>query len=691
MKLRMGVDTGGTFTDCVVIDEKGKIHSFKELSTPRDPSIGLYNVIRKAADFFGKSFKDFLGELDFFAHGTTVATNTLLTGTGAVTGLILTKGFRDTIEMRRAHKDNIWDLALPVPTPLVPRYLRRGIEERIDYKGDVVTELNEADIREACRIYKRNNVAAVAVCTLFSFLNDAHEQRIREIVQEELPDAFISISSEVLPQIREYERSSTTVANAYVGPKLTVYLETLEQRLKDDGLSRAFYVTASNGGVMTADTAIRHASATLLSGPAAGAVGAIYFAELLNRRNLILMDMGGTSFDVTLIHDAGVTLSTEGEIAGYRVAKPMIDIHTVGAGGGSIAWMDDGGMLKVGPASAGSDPGPVCYKLGGQEPAVTDANLLLGYLNKDFFLGGEMDVDADAAAEIVKQKIAGPLGISVPEAAAGIFRIINQNMADAAKVVSVQKGHDPREFTLVSAGGACSIHACKIAEELGAKSVIVPKAASVFCALGMLESDIKLDNVKTYNATIPGIDLEDFNKVIVEVEKKALSELLQEGVEAERATLLRHLDMRYVGQHHEVTVDIPAGCVIEESHLEEIANAFHKAHEKLYTYSTPENPLEVMGLRVTAVGAVDKAVMAQEEQGVSELKDAFKNKRQAWFEDGDGTGGFMDVDVYDRNKLVTGHRIEGPAIIEERITTVIVHPGWVLTVDEYGNIILEAE
>ncbi|HAK45055.1 MAG TPA: hypothetical protein DCO79_03935 [Spirochaeta sp.] len=302
-----------------------------------------------------------------------------------------------------------------------------------------------------------------------------------------------------------------------------------------------------------------------------------------------------------------------------------------------------------------------------------------------------MDVDARAAAAIVQKKIAEPLGITVPEAAYGIFRIINQNMADAAKVVSVQKGHDPREFVLVSAGGACSIHACKIAEELGATSVLVPAAASVFCALGMLESDIKLDNVKNYNATIPGIDLDDFNSVIAEVEKKAVAELLQEGVEAERASLLRHLDMRYVGQHHEVTVDIPADCKIGESHLDEIATAFHRVHEKLYTYSTPENPLEIMGLRVTAVGSVDKAVVAHLEQGTADLKDAFKNKRQAWFADSEGRGAFIDVDVYDRNKLVKGHKISGPAIVEERITTVIVQPGWALTLDEYGNIIMEAE
>jgi len=686
MKLRVGVDTGGTFTDCVVIDEQGKIHTFKELSTPKDPSIGLYNVIRKAASSFEKSLGEFLAELDFFTHGTTVATNTLLTHTGAVTGMILTEGFRDTLEMRRAHKENIWDLFLPVPAPLVPRYLRLGVVERIDYKGEVCTELDEESVRGACRIFRKNGVQAVAVCTLFSFLNAAHEERVRQILEEELPEAFISISSEVLPQIREYERSSTTAANAYVGPKLTVYLQNLEQKLKDDGLSRAFYVTASNGGVMTAETAIRHASATLLSGPAAGAVGAVFFAELLNRRNLILMDMGGTSFDVTLINNGKLTLSTEGEIAGYRVAKPMIDINTIGAGGGSIAWIDKGGMLKVGPASAGSDPGPICYNLGGGEPTVTDANLLLGYLNEHYFLGGEMKVDKEKAAKITSEKIAGPLTLATEEAAAGIFKIINQNMADAAKVVSVQRGHDPREYCLVSAGGACSIHACKIAEEIGSTTVIVPRAASVFCALGMLESNIKLDHVKTYNATIPGIDLKDFNTVIEEVEKKALKELLQEGVEKERATLLRHLDMRYVGQHHEVTVNIPHGCIIEEKHVQEMADAFHNAHEKLYTYATPENPVEIMGLRITAVGAVDNAMIEEGKVSETDISSAYKDSRDVYFEE---ENGFTNTPVYDRGKLSPGMTLQGPAIIEERITTIVVHPRWHMEVDTYGNIIME--
>jgi len=684
----MGVDIGGTFTDGVVIDESGAIHAFKELSTPKDPSIGLYHVIRKAAAQFGRSLEGFLGELDFFAHGTTVATNTLLTGTGARTGLLLTEGFRDTLEMRRAHKENIWDLYLPVPVPLVPRYLRRGVRERVDCRGAVLEPLHEEDVRRACALFRREGVQAVAVCTLFGYKNDAHERRIREIVEQELPGVFISLSSEVLPQIREYERQSTTVANAYVGPKLTVYLARLEAALKRDGLARAFYVTASNGGVMTAETAVRQASATLLSGPAAGAVGAVFFAGLLGRGNLILMDMGGTSFDVTLVSGGRVSLSTEGQIAGYRIAKPMIDIHTIGAGGGSIAWIDRGGMLKVGPASAGSDPGPVCYGLGGEQPTVTDANLILGYLSQDYFLGGEMKVSEPAARAAVRRAIAEPLSLSELQAASGIFRIINQNMADAAKVVSVQRGHDPREYVLVSAGGASPIHACKIAEEVGCRTVIVPKAASVFCALGMLESDIRLDHVRTYNASIPGIDLAEFNEVLRRLEARALEELMQEGVDRRRAALLRSLDVRYAGQHHEVTIEIPNGQPIGEAHLPRIADTFHAAHERLYTYATPENPLEIMNLRVTAVGAVDKAGLCRKPLGAPDAAAARKGERPVYFEQ---RGGFAGTPVYERDRLEPGNRIEGPAVVEERITTVVVHPGWSLRVDELENIIMEAE
>jgi len=686
MRYRIGVDIGGTFTDCVVITDNGSIYTFKELSTPQDQSIGLYNVIQKAAEFFKMDLRAFLGGTDLFVHGTTVATNTLLTGTGSKTGLILTKGFRDTIEMRRAHKDNIWDLFLHAAPPLVPRYLRRGVTERLDYLGNVVIELDEQEVVEICADFKKEDVKAVAICTLFSYLNDAHEKRIKAIVERELPGVFVSRSSEVLPQVREYERSSTTVANAYVGPKLTVYLTNLEQKLKSDGLEKAFYVVASNGGMMTAETAIRHASATLLSGPAAGATGAIFFAKLTGNRNLILMDMGGTSFDVSLINDASVTLSTEGEIAGYRVAKPMIDIHTIGAGGGSIAWIDEWGMLNAGPESAYSYPGPVCYDRGGEKPAVTDANLLLGYLNKDFFLGGEMQINYDKCRQMMEEKIAKPLGMSVEEAACGVFQIVNQNMADATKVVSVQKGFDPREFALVSAGGACSIHACKIAEEVGSSCVIVPKAASVFCALGMLESDIRLDNVRSFVGTIPGLDLDALNACIRDAETDAMEQLAKEGVKAEESSLERYLDIRYCGQHHEVTVPIAAGCVITLAHVEEIAGTFHTTHERLYSYSTPETPIEIINLRVTAVGHVEKTGLEKMAGSGDAVESAIKNTRKLYFQE---YKDWKDVPVYDRNKMYTGHSISGPAVIEERITTIVVHPGWNARIDEFANVVME--
>jgi N-methylhydantoinase A len=438
--------------------------------------------------------------------------------------------------------------------------------------------------------------------------------------------------------------------------------------------------------MMTAETAIRHASATLLSGPAAGATGAIFFAKLTGNRNLILMDMGGTSFDVSLINDAGVTLSTEGEIAGYRVAKPMIDIHTIGAGGGSIAWIDQWGMLNAGPESAYSYPGPVCYDRGGEKPAVTDANLLLGYLNKDFFLGGEMKINYDKCYQMMEEKIAGPLGMSVEEAACGVFQIVNQNMADATKVVSVQKGFDPREFALVSAGGACSIHACKIAEEVGSSCVIVPKAASVFCALGMLESDIRLDNVRSFVGTIPGLELGVLNACISETEEDALEQLAKEGVSREESSLERYLDIRYVGQHHEVTVPIPGNCVMNVHHVEEIANTFHAAHERLYSYSTPETPIEIINLRVTAVGHVEKTGLEKMASSGVSVEAAVKNSRKLYFQE---YGEWKEVPVYDRNKMFTGHQISGPAVIEERITTIVVHPGWNARIDEFANVVME--
>jgi len=681
----VGIDIGGTFTDAVVITSAGEMHIFKSPSTPADSSIGMFDCLQKAADEFGLKLGEFLKKVELLVHGTTVATNTMLQYKGAKTGLITTRGFRDALEMRRAHKENIWDLSLAPPPPIIPRYLRLGVTERLNYAGEVVTPLDEEETRQAARQLKAESVQAIAVCTLYSFINPAYERRIREIILQEFPDCFVSISSEILPQVREYERTSTTAVNAYVGPVLGRYLHHLQDKLAGAGLKREVLITQSNGGIMSASYALQHGAATLLSGPSAGAVGGIFFATQLGKPNLIVMDMGGTSYDVSLIKDGAYEMTTEGEVARYRVALPMIDIHTIGAGGGSIAHLDEGNMLKVGPQSAGADPGPVCYGKGGAQPTTTEANVVLGYINPDFYLGGELPIDKEAAAEAIQSEIAGPLGLDLTEAAYGIYRLVNTNMADATKVVSVEKGHDPRDFALVAAGGAGPLHGSKIAAIVGLPRVIVPKTASVFCALGMLESDLKHDYVRTMWAPLDALDLDELNRVFDEMESDARSTLDAEGIPADRITVERGIDLRYLGQHHEVPIVVPAGQITPET-LPEIARRFHEAHERLYLYSEPESPLESINVRLTGVGAIPKTPLVSWPAGTADASGAIKERRPVYFGE---AGGWVDTPIYDGSRLQAGNRIEGPAIIEEVTTTIVVCPNDLAEVDRLGNVVIE--
>ncbi len=682
---RVGIDIGGTFTDAVIITNKGEMHIFKSPSTPADSSIGMFDCLKKAADEFGLELGEFLKRVELLVHGTTVATNTMLQYKGAKTGLVATKGFRDALEMRRAHKEDIWDLSLAPPPPIIPRYLRLGVTERLNYAGEVVTPLDEEETRQIARQLKGESVQAIAVCTLFSFINPAHEERIREIILEEYPECFVSISSEILPQVREYERASTTAVNAYVGPVLGRYLHHLQDKLAEAGLKREVLITQSNGGIMSASYALQHGASTLLSGPSAGAVGGVFFATQLEMPNLIVMDMGGTSYDVSLIKNGAYEMTTEGEVARYRVALPMIDIHTIGAGGGSIAHLDKGNMLKVGPQSAGADPGPACYGKGGAQPATTDANVVLGYLNPDFYLGGEFPIDQKAAAESIQSEIAEPLGIDLVEAAYGIYRLVNTNMADATKVVSVEKGHDPRDFALVAAGGAGALHGSKIAEIVGIPRVIVPKTASVFCALGMLESDLKHDYVRTMWAPLDALDLAELNCVLNELEADARSTLDAEGIPAERITVERGLDLRYMGQHHEVDVVAPSGEITSEM-LPEIARRFHEAHERLYLYSEPESPLESINVRLTGIGAIPKTPLVSWPAGDADASDAIKERRPAYFGE---AGGWVDTPIYDGDKLQAGNHIEGPAIIEQITTTIVICPNDLAEIDRLGNVVIK--
>ena len=678
---RVGIDIGGTFTDAVVITSEGEMHIFKSPSTPTDSSIGLFNCLKKASAVFGLELGDFLRSVTLLVHGTTVATNTMLQYSGAKTGLITTKGFRDALEMRRAHKENIWDLSLAPPPPIIPRHLRLGVPERINYAGDVVVPLDEEETRQVVRRLARQGVQALAVCTLFSYLNPTHEHRIREIIREECTQCFVSISSEILPQVREYERTSTTAVNAYVGPVLGRYLTNLQDKLSAAGLLRDVLITQSNGGVMSSAHALQHGAATLLSGPSAGAVGGMFFASQLGMPDLIVMDMGGTSYDVSLIKDGAYAMTTEGEIARYRVALPMIDIHTIGAGGGSIAYLDKGSMLRVGPQSAGADPGPACYGRGGSQPTTTDANVVLGYINPDFYLGGEFPVSRDAATEAIRHSVAQPLGLDTVDGAYGIFRLVNSNMADATRAVSVERGHDPRDFALVAAGGAGALHASKIAESVGIPTVIVPKTASVFCALGMLESDLKHDYVRTLWAPLSALDHTELDDMLKEMERDAAETLTAEGIPAERVVLQRGIDLRYIGQHHEVPVPVPQGAITPET-LVEVARRFHEAHERLYSYSEPESPLESINVRLTATGTIPKTPLEPWPNGGEDASAAIKASRPVYF------GEWQDTRIYDGSRLLVGNRIEGPAIVEEVTTTIVIFPDDWAEVDRLGNLII---
>ena len=530
MGYQIGIDVGGTFTDLLVCDEDGRTRICKSPTTPADPSLGVFTALEQAARDTGFELRDFLAGVDAIVHGTTITTNAVLTHTGASTGFITTRGFRDLLAMRRGMKTGErYDLELAPPPTLVERALTLTVTERVDAKGRILTPLVEDDVRAAAEVLRAAGVEAVAVSYLWSFLNAAHELRTREILQETLPGVYISLSCEVLPQIRVYERNSTTALNSYTGPPLARYLDNLETRLGENGFSGVLNIMQSNGGCMSPKVTSRFAVNTLLSGPAGGPGAGIHYGRTHDYKNIISVDMGGTSFDVALVQDERAAVTSENEVAGFHVAVPMLDIHTVGAGGGSIAGVDDGGMLHVGPASAGADPGPACYGRGGTEPTVTDADLVLGYLDADYFHGGALKLDRAAAVAAIESRIAGPLGLSVTDAAYGIYRVANSIMSNAVTVVTVQRGLDPREFAMIVAGGAGPIHAVPIARDLGIHTLLVPRESSVFCAAGMLLSDLKHTYIRTCAMVGSLVDFSAINEAIHNLRDRALATFREES------------------------------------------------------------------------------------------------------------------------------------------------------------------
>ena len=684
MSYRVGIDVGGTFTDFLLLDEQGKSSVFKTPTTPHDHSIGLMNGLREIAEDQQLSLEVFVRQVDLVVHGTTVATNAVLTGKGANTGLITTQGFRDALEMRRGIRESQYDNHFVAPVPLVPRHCRLPVRERVDVKGAEVTPLNRDDVLAAARQLLRQQVESVAVCLLHSHANGAHEQQVAEILSAELPAVFLSISSELMPQIRFYDRTSTTVLNSYVGPLIQRYLDNLLEKLDATGFAGVLLIMQSNGGVAGARQTTRVAAATVLSGPAAGPVAGLSFVRPHGLEDCITVDMGGTSFDAALIVAGQPVSVTDGRINGHLMALPKLDIHTIGAGGGSVAWIDSGGFLRMGPDSAGADPGPACYGRGGERPTCSDADLVLGYLNPDYFLGGRIPLSLEKAKQAIEREIAGPLGLELERAAAGMSTVINHAMADGIRAISIQRGYDPRDFPLVVAGGAGPVHAAAIARELEIPLILVPRASSIFCAAGMLLSDLRHAYVRSCPTTLAELKKDFLAGLCREMSQQARATLDDERIPRQRQRLDYSADIRYVGQFNEVSVALP-GDDSHEFDLEKLSAAFHARHDLLYGYAVPEAALEMVTVRLDAVGLTEKHGIIGECGGGFGSRPEPKSSRPIFLPELDE---FHEVPVFDGDTLSTGQRISGPALVEQIMCTVVVPSDYRLVCDRLGSFAL---
>ncbi|WP_336359398.1 hydantoinase/oxoprolinase family protein [Haladaptatus sp. ZSTT2] len=674
---RIGVDIGGTFTDIVTIHD-GEVTVSKTPSTPDSPDEGVINGLRKVRERDGFD----AAEIGFLAHGTTVATNAVLEGEWADTALITTEGFRDVLEIGRQARPDIYDFQVEKPVPVVERDRRYEVRERLDERGNVLTELDEAEVRSLAAKLIDADVDSVAISLLYSFEDDSHERRIRELLREEGLDASYSLSSGVLPEIREYERTLTTALNGSLKPVMDRYIGKLEEKVEAEGVGAELKIMQSNGGIITADIARERPVNTLLSGPAGGVQGATYVCGLSDESNLITMDMGGTSCDVSLVEDGTPLVSTDTNIGEYPVSVPTIDIHTVGAGGGSIAWIDAGGALRVGPKSAGADPGPICYGRGGTQPTITDANLLLGRIDPSAFLSGELDVELDDVRRIVNDQIADPLDMTVTEAAQGILDVANANMARALRVVSVERGYDPREFGLVAFGGAGPLHACKLAEELDIPKVIVPRTAGVLSALGLLISDILYDYSTSRVRPWKDITPELLGAQFAEFAEKGEKRLAAEDLDAAAMQFERTVDLRYAGQAFELSVPVPAG-ELDDAKLSTIAERFHDRHEQRYGHAYRDEPVELVTIRLRARGVVETPDLRPTDSG-GEVDDAVTSSREVAF-----GGETHNTLIYDRSDLPTGASFEGPAIVSGVESTVVIHPGQQVSIDDFGSLHVE--
>ncbi len=690
---RVGADVGGTFTDLVAMDEEGRVIVTKAPTTPEDQSVGVHDAVTKAGID--------LGEVAFFSHGTTVGINAVIENRGAKVAVITTEGFRDILELRRGQRvidnpDDMYNLQMDLPQdyvggydPLVRRPLRFEVLERLDFRGNVLKPLDEEAVRRVVAEIGKQGVQAVVICYLFSFMNPAHEQRTAEIVREMLPGVDLSVSSEILPIIREYERLSTATVNAYIMPVMRSYLEELGEKLKTGGSQKDFYLMQSSGGIMSSGVAARRPVYTIDSGPAGGVTAAAQLGMSLGYPDVISFDMGGTTAKVCVVRDGKPEVTNRFWVGGrYFIGAPVMDMVEIGAGGGSIASIDAAGGVRVGPHSAGSVPGPVCYRQGGTEPTVTDADLVLGYINPDYYLGGDMTVDVEAAKAAIKEKLADRLGMSTADAAHGIYRLVNANMMAATRVVTVQRGHDPRDFSLVVHGGTAAIHAVRMAQELRIPRLIVPLHAGVFSAVGLITADARYDVHRSYVARGSQADPARVQLVLREITQEAVAKIEELGFAPGQIVVRYEIDMRYLGQAHEIPVEIPSDLVarMDGRTFDRVVDLFHEKHLHLFGHASRDSEVEFMTLTVSAVGPMRRRDTREIAVGAGDPSAASKGTRKVYFEEAPG---YIDCETYERLRLKAGDRIAGPAVIEQMDTTTVIPPGETAEVDRYGTLIVE--
>jgi N-methylhydantoinase A len=679
---RIGVDVGGTFTDLVLADTKGDVRVFKVPSVPTDPGQGVLNALEHAAERVGLPVRDLLGRCRIFVHGSTVATNTVLEGKGAKVGLLATEGFRDALEIRRGIRENPWMHRVPYPPVLVPRHLRVGVPGRIDRFGTEKKAIDEKAVRKAADVFAKAGVESIAICLFNSFLNPVHEQQVLSTLKAHWEGTWISVSSTISPVMGEYERTSTAVMNAYVAPRTVAYLQKLNTELQARGLRMPMLLIQNNGGAVSVDQVSDRPATLLLSGPAAGVGTLLHYAASTGTDNLISMEIGGTSCDVILISQGKVALTDSLEIGGYHLALPSVDVHTIGAGGGTIAGVDAGGLLFVGPEGAGARPGPACYGFGGENPTVTDAQVVLGRLRAGTYAGGTLTIDDRLAREAIERKIARRLGVSIETAAIGIIRLMEQKLLHAVQRLSIERGHDPRLFTLVAAGGAGPLHGPMIARALGCRRAYLPRLAGAFCALGMLHSDVRHDYVRVHLSPLEGADVDAIEQGYRALEGQALTMLTSEGFTRDRIELHRGADLRYLGQQWDIQVMSP-GVAFDAQGLR---RTFEQEHQRQFGHIQPDGIVEITKLRAVGIGKIEPLKVARQEE-VHATPEPIETRR-VWI---DESSGWMDVRIYDGAGLRHGQTIDGPAIINEQTSTIMIGAKDRLRVDAIGNYVVELE